>query len=533
MSPQPRVVQSDVCIVGGGISAAAVANKLTRERQVSVTVVEAGQRLFDLENRFAYRERNLRYAENGWPGDFIADQAGAGIISRTMAVGGQALHWGGTVPRFTAEDFRVRSLYGVGYDWPISYDELEPYYSEGERLMGVAGEEGPVGEDFRSEPFPMQPHPLNPTLRAYHDWAEKSGIQFWITPSAKNTMPYDGRPQCQRCDTCIICPTGAKYSPDFTYRQLVDRGDIQLHELTLVRRLEMDPANDRIVRAHATDRTSGEDIVFEASVFIVASGYAWSPHLLLRSANDKFPTGLANRNDLVGRFMCGHRPVTAMIAIPHKVWPGVNAYNTLTAREFLRLPAGERYVRHDLRIFEADYGKRPRLRDDDGNLLLGQAILDDWRSRIATGSARVRAYYDVIPSPDSRLTLDPETTNDWGDPLPKVEMRDHDDTVALREHTETKIASVFQRLVDGGGGEILNTSVGRYLDHPGGGCRMGTDADSGVVDSWGRTWDHENLFVTGAPTCVSGGCTNGTNTFVALSLRTAEEVGRAFPARSA
>ena len=79
----------------------------------------------------------------------------------------------------------------------------------------------------------------------------------------------------------------------------------------------------------------------------------------------------------------------------------------------------------------------------------------------------------------------------------------------------------------------LGTFVGRYLDHPCGGCRMGDDPGSSVVDSWGRTWDHENLFVAGAPTCVSAGCCNGTNTFVALTLRSAEEVGREFPARTA
>lgn len=531
MSPQPRVIQSDVCVIGGGISGATLAAKVTAERDVSVTVVEAGKQLFDLENRFAYRDRNSRYGENAWPGDFIADQDAAGIISRTMAVGGQALHWGGTVPRFSREDFRVRSLYGVGYDWPITYDDLEPYYSEGERRMGVAGEVGPVGEDFRSEPYPMKPHPLNPTLRVYREWAAKSGIPFWITPSAKNTEPFDGRAQCQRCDTCIICPTGAKYSPDFTYTQLLQAGAIELVERTLVRRLEMDPATDRIIRAHATDRTTGEELVFEADTFVVTAGYAWSSHLLLLSANDKYPAGLGNRNDLVGRFMCGHRPVTAMIAIPHRVWPGVNGYNTLTTRMFLRLAEGERYVRHDLRIFESDFQRRPRLRDDAGNLLLGQAIMDDWRSRIGTGTVRVRAYYDVIPSPESRLTLEPETRNDFGDPLPRIEMRDHDDTVALRAHTEEKINAVFQRLAEGGAGEILTTGVGRYLDHPGGGCRMGTDPSNGVVDSWGRTWDHENLFVAGAPTCVSGGCTNGTNTFVALTLRTADEVGRAYPQR--
>lgn len=528
-----RTVQSDVCVIGGGISGAMLAAKLTGEHEVSVTIVEAGQRLFDFENRYAYRDRNLRYGENGWPGDFIPDQSAEGIISRTMAVGGQALHWGGTVPRFSREDFRVRSLYGVGYDWPISYEDLEPYYTEGERRMGVAGEQGPVGEDPRSAPYPMKPHPLNPTLRVYREWAAKADIPFVVTPSAKNTEPYDGRMQCQRCDTCIICPTGAKYSPDFTFRQLLDAGEIELVERTLVRRLEMDPETDRIVRAHGVDRVTGEEVVFEADVFVVTAGYAWSSHLLLLSANDRFPEGLANRNGLVGRHMCGHRPVTAMISIPEKVWPGVNGYNTLMTRMFMRLPEGQPYVRHDLRIFESTYGRQPRLRDDEGNLLLGDAILRDWRSRIQTGAARVRAYYDVIPSPDSRLTLDPAATNDWGDPLPVIAMKDHEQTVALREHTEGSISAVFQRLVDGGGGQIEATFVGRYLDHPAGGCRMGADAETGVVDTWGRTWDHENLFVAGAPTCVSGGCTNGTNTFVALTLRTAEEVGRAFPERTA
>jgi choline dehydrogenase-like flavoprotein len=104
--------ESDVCIIGGGITAAMLALKLSELRpQLSITVVEAGKRLFDSEKRMAYRQRNIEYAENAWPGDFIEDQAAQGVISRTMAVGGSALHWGGTCNRFSEEDLRLKSMF--------------------------------------------------------------------------------------------------------------------------------------------------------------------------------------------------------------------------------------------------------------------------------------------------------------------------------------------------------------------------------------------------------------------------------------
>ncbi len=519
-----RSVQSDVCIIGGGITGAMMAARLTETTDLSVTVVEAGSTFFDLADRFAHRQRSLDYGENAWPGDTIADQAAEGIISRTMALGGSALHWGGTVPRFSREDFRIRSLYGVGFDWPIQWEDIEPFYCEGERRMGVAGEVGPVGEDPRSDPYPMDPHPMNPNLRAYRDWAARAGIPFWNTPSAKNTRVYDGRSICQRCDTCTICPTGAKYSPDFTFQQLLERGAIEVVDRTLVRRLQVDPGSAKVVRALAVHRDSAKPVQFEASTFVLAAGYAWSSHLLLLSAAPGYPDGLANSSGLLGRYMGGHRPVSAMIEVPVKIYPGINGYNTLVTRKFMRLSEGSPYVRHDLRIFESTYGRQPRLRDDAGNLLLGDAILQDWRSRTERGCARVRAYYDVIPSRDSRLTLDPDRTNDWGDPLPRIEMLDHDESLALRDHTHAKIHAIFEQLVRRGGGRLLTTGTGGYLDHPCGGCRMGEDPSSSVVNPAGRTWDHDNLWIAGAPTCVSPGCTNGTNTFVALTLRTAAAI---------
>ena len=267
--------ETDVCIIGGGISAAMLAQKLSELKPgVSITVVEAGSRIFDFENRMAHRQRSLDYGENAWPGDFIEDQAGAGVISRTMAVGGSALHWGGVTNRFSEEDLTLKTRYGLAVDWPLTWADLEKHYCEAERRLGVSGEPGPLPEDRRSEPYPMPAMPLSYNLEVLKAWAEKSGIPFQGTPQAKNTRPYDGRMQCMRCNTCEICPTGARYSPDFTFKQLLAAKKIELHDRTLVRRLVKDPAGKRIVSAQAVKRDGGGDAEYRAKTFVLASGYA-------------------------------------------------------------------------------------------------------------------------------------------------------------------------------------------------------------------------------------------------------------------
>lgn len=521
--------ECDVLIIGGGISGALLAQKLSESKPgLAITVVEAGQRRFDFENRMQYRQRMLEYGENPWPGDFVEDQAAGGIISRSMAVGGSALHWGGVTNRFSEEDLTLHSRYGLAVDWPLSWSELERFCCEAERRIGVAGEPGPFPEDRRSEPYPMPPMPFTHNLIQLKAWAAKSGIPFHGTPQAKNTIEYDGRAVCQRCNTCEICPTGARYSPDFTFQRLLDTKKIQLHDRTLVRRLVLHDTKTSVVRAEAVSYARpSEPVSYEARSFVLASGYCWSPYLLLLSANPRFPEGLANRSGLVGRYMNGHAFVSAQIEQDAVIYPGMNDQHSLLSRQFFRCASDKPYVRHDLRVWESDYGRGPRLRDDAGRLLLGDELMDDWRKRAKRGCARVRAYYDVHPSRDSRLTLDPASRNRFGDPLPKIEHRLDDATLARQDATKEHILGVFEKLARNDGGKILTTSFSSYLDHPAGGCRMGIDPKDSVCDSFGRTHDHDNLFVVGAPTLPTGGCSNGTLTFAALTLRSAEAVAAA------
>jgi glucose dehydrogenase len=515
--------ESDVCIIGGGISAAMLAQKLTELRPgISITVVEAGQRLFDLENRMEYRRRSTEYGENAWPGDFIPDQAAKGGISRTMAVGGQALHWGGTCNRFSEEDTRLKSMFGLATDWPIEWKELERFYCEAERRLGVSGEPSPFPEDWRSEPYPMKEMVLSHNLLELQKWANQSGIPFQGIPQAKNTQPYDGRAQCIRCNTCMICPTGARYSPDFTFKQLLAAKKIQLDDQTLVRRLVKDGGKSTIVAAEAVNRQKpDENIEYRAPVFVLAGGYTWSPHLLLLS-------GLGNSSGLVGRYMAGHAFISAFIEIDTKLYPGMNETHSLISRQFFRSPQDKPFARHDLRVWESTVGREPRLRDGEGRLLLGDGLLADWRTRAHKGTARVRAYMDVHPDRNSSLTLDPSARNKWGDPLPVMEHRFDQDTRARQGRVREHMLGIFQQLAKGGNGRVLNISDGDYLDHPAGGCRMGSDPQVSVCDSHGQMHDHENLFVVGAPTLPTAGCTNGTLTFVAMTLRSAEKIAGRF-----
>ena len=157
---------------------------------------------------------------------------------------------------------------------------------------------------------------------------------------------------------------------------------------------------------------------------------------------------------------------------------------------------------------------------------MGDALLADWRARIKRGTARVRAYYDSHPAFDSTLTLDPGAKNRFGDPLPKIVHKLDAAAEARLPQTKQHIAGIFARLARANNGKILSTSESTYLDHPAGGCRMGTESSTSVCDSFGRTHDHDNLFVVGSPTLPTAGCTNGTLTFVALTLRSAEQVAK-------
>jgi quinoprotein glucose dehydrogenase len=520
--------ESDVCIIGAGVVSAMLAERLVELRPgLTITVVEAGSSLFDVPARMEARQRALDYGENAWPGDFLDDQVSGseGLVGFTMAVGGLGLRWGGACNRFSEEDLRLKSQYGLAMDWPIEWAELEKYYCQAERRLNVFGEPSPYPEDKRSEPYPVPALALSYNLQTLKSWAEKSGIRFSALPMAHNLRPFGGRGACCLFDTCgQVCPTGARYSPDYTFRQLLAQKKITLHDRTLIRRLVVGDDKPVVVAAHAVHRDKPEQAVeYRARTFVVASGYTWSSHLLLLSSSSRYPNGVANSSGLVGCYMNGHKFISGQATADLELYPGQNMAYSLISREFFRCPPDRPFVRHDTRIWE-NPGRGPRLRDDSGRLQLGDEVIADWRARAKRATIRLRAYYDVHTDKESRLTLHPTARNKYGDPLPKITHRLDAASEAREAATRAHIVSVFERLAKTDNGKLVSTGEGGYLDHPAGGCRMGTDPATSVCDGYGRTHDHENLFVVGAPTLPTAGCTNGTLTFAALTLRSAEQI---------
>lgn len=515
--------ESDICIIGSGISATLTAQVVSeRLPGVSITVVEAGRAFLDQEARRKWRQRALDYNENPYPGDVVEGQEAHGLISRTQAVGGLAIHFGGVMQRFSEEDTRLESMYGLASDWPIEWAELEKYYCAAEKRIGVAAEPGPYAGDRPSQPYPMPAMELTWNLRQLKAWAEKSGTLFQSTPVCKNTVPYDGRNVCARCDTCNMCPTGARYSPDVQMQRMIIAKRVTLHDRTMIRRLVTDDKS-RVVAAHGVheDRPDATE-EYRARLFVVAAGYAWSSHLLLLSSSTRHPDGLANSSGLVGRYMGGHKFISANIELDAEIYPGMNGGHSLVSRRFFRADPKAPFVRHDFRIWEADH--QPRMRSADGALLVGDALMKDWRTRAGRARARVRMYYDVHPDKDSRLELDPSRKNRYGDPMPTITHKLDAATMAREAASRAHIEGLYQQLAKHDNGRVVSTQYGDYLDHPTGGCRMGTDPKSSVTDSYGRTHDHQNLFVVGAPTLPTGGCANGTLTFSALTIRSAEHI---------
>jgi quinoprotein glucose dehydrogenase len=530
-----KTIDTDILIIGSGITAAMMAAKLAESTTRAITVLEAGKATTSLAERTKARARFQAYGESPWKQDHLDDQNAYGTtwgFSPSMTVGGLAMHWGGVSPRYSPEDFKTQSMYGVGTDWPFTYDDFDPFYQEAEERMGVAGEQGPVALDPRGKPYPLPPLPVNYNLKQLQQWATKAGIASWSTPSAKNSVPHDGRAQCQRCDTCYpVCPTGAKYSPDFTWDALVRANKVTLLPQVLVRRLVADPQTGAILRAtgNRTD-AGGEEVTVTAKTFVLAAGFTWSPHLLLLSRDSSHPDGLANRSGLVGKYLAGHRNVNAYLTLPMELYPGINEQHSLVSKQFMRVPKSGRYLRHDLRLWESSVGREPRRRDDTGAPLFGDALLADWRARAKGATARVRAYYDVLPDKESKLVLDDAKKNRFGDPMPHLTFRDAPESAALKPWQEQQIAALFQRMAKAGGGQLLkmeNSVNDLGQEHPAGGCRMGDDPATSVVDKWGRAHDHENLWVAGAPTQPSAGCCNGTLTFAANGLRTASAIAKA------
>jgi choline dehydrogenase-like flavoprotein len=534
---------ADVCIVGSGPAGAILAASLA-DRGRDVVVLEAGRR-FERSERLGQMERFLRPEhpdqvwEMGGPRDrFTA--AGSHDYnlngSRVKGVGGTTLHWGAITPRLHPEDFAKRSRYGVGTDWPITYATLKPYYLRAEAAMGVAGASHRFSPP-RTEAYPMDPVPASYSDRLLDAACDRLGIDLHPVPRAINTESYDGRSECVGYGTCDpVCPSGAKYDASVHVRKAESRG-ARVIDRAPVQRLEHDGAGGRVVGAvYVTP--DGTEHVQRARTFVVACGAVETVRLLMLSASDRHPDGLANGSGLLGRYFMDHPGVSVTGRLDEPTRQHLVGYSTRMSKQFYdhdRGPEGSLIIELSNTAGPPPVTAALRENPRSDELVRGDVTAalgaDDWSEdrldRVAdrsTRRVRLNAWVEQLPDPDNRVGLDRSNRDDHGNPVPEITYRIAPRTREKLERAEAILVAILEEL---GASEIEaeHSSEDPFTAyHQMGVTRMGTDPDASVVTPQLRAHHLSNLYISSSGVFVTGGASNPTLTIAALTLRLADHL---------
>jgi choline dehydrogenase-like flavoprotein len=421
------------------------------------------------------------------------------------------------VMRLHERDFELRSRHGVGADWPLEYDDLRPYYAAAEAELGVAGAADNPYAPPREEPYPLPAFPPSHSDSIFAEACESLGIDMHSVPNARNSEPYDGASACVGYGTCKpVCPSGAKYTAERHVERAEAAGARVLSEVP-VQRLVHDDAGDRVEAAvYATP--DGTEHRQEAGAFVVACGGVETPRLLLLSASETYPDGLANSSGLVGRYFMDH------------LFAGMGGrYDEPTRQNHVGFNTSECHQFYDdddpvngVKLEFLNYAGPSPVVSAMGAETWGDDLLADLREQYGTHIA-VGALVEQLPRADNRVTLDPSVTDDHGNPVPKV-------TWSVGERTREALARAneVQRSVLEELGVDVEWTVGPETTGPAfhhmGTTRMGTDPDSSVVGPRCRTHDLSNLWIAGSSVFPTGGAMNPTLTIAALALRVADAV---------
>ncbi|GAB3417952.1 GMC oxidoreductase [Haloparvum alkalitolerans] len=521
------VENADICVVGAGPAGALVADRLAG-RGHEVVVLDAGPR-FDPSTRRRRQEMAIRPAYDRpdvWDGDPERDAHSASgewfyplNHARVKGVGGSTLHWQGMVMRLHEDDFASATERGVGVDWPIDYADLRPYYAEAEAELGVAGASDNPYAPPREEPHPMPAFEPSYSDSLFAEACEELGIDMHSVPNARNSESYDGRSQCVGYGTCQpVCPSGAKYDATVHIERAEEKG------ATVIDRAPVEYLHHDADRVTAAEYATpdGDRHRQDADAFVLAAGGVEIPRLLLLSESETYPGGLANSSGAVGKFFMDHlfagmggtldeptrqNHVGFLTSESHQFYDEADAEVGPFKLEFFNY-AGPSPV--EMALSGGDWG-------DD----LLDRLRDGYGTHIAMGG-----LVEQLPREDSYVALDPDRTDDRGNPVPDVHWNVGDRALRTLERANEVQRSVLEEL-----GAEIEWSVGPDNTGPAyhhmGTTRMGTDPTESVVDPDLRTHDLGNCWIASSSVFPTAGAMNPTLTIAALALRAADAVDAA------
>ena len=541
----------DAVIIGSG-AGGGMAAKILAEGGLKVLLLEKGDNLFvgldrpegivrnhlgNDELKFVHRDlidqdpriepRTFRRSE----GDKTVFMGKVNTIGTT--VGGGTIHYDGNSPRVQQKDLRIKTIYGSlegtsVEDWPLSYDDLEPYYDEVERTVGVQGQAGinPF-EEPRSSPYPMPPGYPKYHSEILADAARSLGYHPYPTPIAINSVAYRGRPACSNCGFCGNhgCAINAKGSTAVTaIRDALLTGNCELRPNCFVYGLKTNETGTAVESVEYIG-PGGETVSQPGGLFILAGNAIESARLCLLSVSGTHPNGLGNRSGLVGRNLMFHPTRSIFGIFPQRMHIHRGRVGTQGMDDFLKPPDPDKVFGGGV----VEFGSQLHPIMEAKNLvLIGENHKKYMRASLVRDHLGVVTYIgEDPPVRTNQVDLDPEVRDVYGFPVARITY----DTPPHSVRAEGRFVPKLERILWEAGAmfvlavpEALWSGGIPQTKHIMGTLRMGTDPNQSVTDRYGRFHDLENLYCADGGVYVTSTGYNPTVTIQALACRQAHHV---------
>ncbi len=501
----------DLCIVGAGAGGSVLAQRLARAGW-RIVVLEAGP-FWDPDADWVSDEAGAH--ELYWTEPRViggSDPVELGKNNCGRGVGGSMVHYAGYAPRFHPSDFETERRDGVGIDWPISYADLKAHYEEVERELPVAGQNWPWGDPHS---YPCSPHPISGAAAVLWKGARELEIKMRVGPVAIVNGSFGNRPHCIYRGFCLQgCKVNAKGSPYVSHLPDAIEHGVEVRAGSMAARVEIDGASGAAIGVSYFDETSGSERMQRADAVAVACYSIETPRLLLNSVSRRFPHGLGNGEDQVGRYVmvqgaaqtAGRFPdELRMYKAPPPEVSSEDFYETDESRGFARgfsiqtvspLPIG--WAEHVLADGHWGRALREYMRD-----------YNHW--------ATVGVLNELLPHAENRVTLAGDRDR-WGLPVARMDY-------SLSQNDKRNIefsTNVIKNILHAAGAQDVLT-INRFA-HLIGGARMGLTPQDSVVDSDHRVWGVPNLYLCDGSVCPTEGSANPALTIMALASRLAERL---------
>ena len=552
---QPRTY--DVCIVGSG-AGGGMAAKVLCEAGADVVMIEAGP-MWDAANdskmsMWAYQSPRRGAATptkpfgefdgciGGWEIDGEPYTQGSGTTFdwfRARMLGGRTNHWGRISLRFGPDDFKRKSIDGLGDDWPITYEDLKPYYDKLDRLVGIFGSM----EHLPNEPDGVFLPPPGP--RCYERLIKQAADRLKITciPSRLSilTRPLNGRPACHYCGQCGRgCATHSNFSsPSVLLPPALATGRLHIITNAMAREVLSDESG-LAAGVSYVNRSDRRDYAVRARTVVLAASACESARLLLNSKSSRFPDGLANSSGTVGRSLTDSTGLTVSGFIP-KLAQGVPHNEDGVGGAHLYMPWWLDNRTLDFpRGYHIELGGGRRapgfgfmggIQRYNGVGGYGQSLKDDYR-RFYGSTVSFSGRGEMVPNDETYCEIDPKVVDTYGIPVLRFHFRFTDHEYRQAKHMQ----ETFREIIHEMGGTPLSPMPSRAegyglenggrIIHEVGTTRMGLDPKTSVVDATCRAHDVKNLFIADGGPFVSNADKNVTWTILALAMRTAEGIVR-------